>query len=328
MPASDARLTGADGDAALKVLVTGGAGFIGHHAVRALQDSLHQVLVVDNLSAGSRENLPEGTQLAVVDILDGTAVADVFAGFHPDVVLHLAAKVSIRGSVEDFAEDARQNFLGTAVVLEAAIKARTRRFVFASSMAVYDDSPRPQPLDESWPTRPLSPYGISKLAAEQLVQLMGRRAGVETLVLRLFNTFGTGQTLTPYVGVITIFINRILSGMPPVIFGDGSQRRDFVYVGDVARACVLAVEGRASGASVNVGTGTGTAVSEVAALLLERLGSRLEPEYVPARAEENRNSIADISLARSLLGYEPQASLSGKIDEVIQAQLGAKWAPS
>lgn len=301
------------------ICVTGGAGFIGHHTVRALLRAGHEVLVIDNLSTGKAENLPAGVPLKVADILDND-VENILADYSPEAVLHLAAKVSIRASVDAFAEDARQNFLGTARALAATIKSGARRFVMASSMAVYDDSPTPQPLSEDWPKKPLSPYGISKLAAEQLVHLMGRQSGTETLVLRFFNTFGTGQALTPYVGVITIFLDRIRSGQPPVIFGDGHQCRDFVYVGDVARACVLALESDACGQSINIGTGQGTTVNQVARLLLERLESPLEPVFAPAGAEENRNSIADVALARAVLGYQPSANLDDKIDEVIRGR--------
>ena len=252
----------------MKICVTGGAGFIGHHVVRVLQQGGHEVMVVDNLSMGTAENIP-GVPLVVADILDD-GLDQILKDFQTEAVLHLAAKVSIRGSVENFAADARENFLGTACVLEAAAKANIRRFVMASSMAIYSDSPTAQPIDEDWPKQPLSPYGISKLAAEQLVHLAGRQSGMETLALRFFNTFGLGQTLTPYVGVITIFIDRIASGQAPTIFGDGRQCRDFVYVGDISNACRLAMESSASGLSINIGSGKGTTVNDVAQLLLDR----------------------------------------------------------
>jgi UDP-glucose 4-epimerase len=303
----------------VKVFVTGGAGFIGHHTVRALVQAGHEVLVADNLSTGRREHLPPGTPLAVLDILDQPALEAAMQDFRPHWVLHLAARVSIRASVTDFTEDARQNFIGTSQVLEAAIKANSRRLVFASSMAVYADAPDPRPLPEDWPPEPLSPYGISKHASEQLLHLMGRRAGLTTMALRFFNTFGTGQTLTPYVGVITIFVNQILAGKPPVIFGDGRQCRDFVYVGDVARACVLALESSLTGLSLNIGTGRGTTVNDLAALLLSRLKSALTPEYAAVRPEELRNSVAATTQARTLLCFAAEFGLKDKIDEVIAA---------
>lgn len=300
----------------MRICVTGGAGFIGHHALRALTDAGHEVTAVDNLSTGRAERVPPGARLVVADVLDD-AGSRAIADSRPEAVLHLAARVTIRGSVDDFAEDARQNFLGAARALEAAVRAGARRFVLASSMAVYDDAPDGQLVDEDWPKRPGSPYGISKLAAEQLVHLMGRRSGVETLALRFFNTFGTGQMLTPYVGVITIFVNRILAGKAPVIFGDGNQRRDFVSVADVSRACLLALESRATGLSLNVGTGRGTTVNEVASMLLRKMGSTLTPEFAPPRPEESRNSVAAIDRARAVLGYQPGPGLADRVGEVI-----------
>lgn len=301
----------------MRVCVTGGAGFIGHHTVRALLEAGHEVAVVDNLSTGRANRLPRGLALQVADILEDAGTGAIL-DLRPEAVLHLAARVTIRGSVDDFVEDARQNLIGTARVLEAAIRAGTRRFVLASSMAVYDDAPPRQLIGEDWPKIPRSPYGISKLAAEQLVHLMGRRSGMETLALRFFNTFGSGQRFTPYVGVITIFVHRILAGQPVVIYGDGKQYRDFVSVADVSRACVLALQGAASGLSINVGTGTGTTVNQVAELLLQRMGSSLPPEFAPARPEETRNSIADIDLARKVLGYETGPGLADRIGDVIE----------
>lgn len=300
----------------MRICVTGGAGFIGHHTVRELGYYGHEILVIDNLTTGKKENLAPDVPFLQADILEEAGSKGII-DFRPEAVLHLAAKVTIRGSIETIAEDARQNFLGTAHVLEAALKAGTRRFVLASSMAIYMDSASPSPLDERWPTKPRSPYGISKLASEQLLHLMGERFGMSTMALRFFNTFGTGQALTPYVGVITIFINRILSGKPPVIFGDGEQCRDFVYVGDVARSCRLALESPVSGQSVNIGTGRPTSVNQIAKLLLSRMESPLTPVNTEERPEENRNSVANISLAREILGFQPDWRLEGKLDELI-----------
>lgn len=303
----------------MKICVTGGAGFIGHHTVRDLIRAGHDVLVIDNLTMGKRENLPDSVPLLTLDVLDKQRLPAAFADFKPEAVLHLAAKVSIRASADSFAEDAEQNFIGTVRVLEAAAGTGVRRLVTASSMAVYADSPDSSPINEGWKKEPLSPYGISKLASEQIVHVVGRHVGMETMALRFFNTFGPGQTITPYVGAITIFINRILTGRPPVIFGDGKQCRDFVHVRDVAGACLRALEDGSTGNSVNIGSGRGTNINDVAAMVLERLGADLVPHYADPRPEELRNSVADIRFAGKLMGYSPRFTLEDKIDEVISA---------
>ena len=306
----------------MRVCVTGGAGFIGHHTVKELQQHGHELLIIDNFSTGTPENLPPGVPFIDADILE-TGAARALQEFEPEAILHLAAKVTVRGSVEGIADDARQNFLGTACVLEAACAAGAKRFVMASSMAVYADAPSPAPLDENWPTAPRSPYGISKLAAEQLLHQTGQRTGMTTAVLRFFNTFGPGQALTPYVGVITIFINRLLSGDAPVIFGDGEQCRDFVHVADIARACRLALESSCSGQSINIGTARGTTVNQLAKMLIDNLAPALKAVHVGGRLEENRNSVADIGLALDLLGYHPRYTLEEKLTELIAAHLAA-----
>lgn len=300
----------------MRICVTGGAGFIGHHVVRELRAGGHDLLVVDNLSTGRRENLPTDVAFVHADILEKAGI-EAIRHYQPEALLHLAAQVTIRGSMEGISEDARQNFLGTARVLECALQAGVKRFVLASSMAIYADAPESAPINEQWPTRPRSPYGISKLASEELVHLMGERCGISTMALRFFNTFGTGQILTPYVGVITIFIDRILAGKPPIIFGDGEQCRDFVHVGDVARSCRLALESNQSGHSINIGTGQGTTINQIASLLLKRLRSDLSPSHTEGRSEENRNSVADISLAKTVLGYRPEGTLEGMLNEII-----------
>lgn len=301
----------------MKICITGGAGFIGHHTVNELLGRGHEILVLDNLSTGRKENLPEEVPFVDIDILDDR-LKNYLKEFHPDAVLHLAAMVTIRGSVDQFSEDARQNFQGTAKVIEASIRAGIKRFVFTSSMAVYADAPDANPINEAWLIKPLSPYGISKYASEELVHMMGKQAGFETMVLRLFNTYGTGQISSPYVGVINIFLEKLLGGEAPKIFGDGNQCRDFIYVGDVSRACRLALESKASGHSVNIGTGRGTTVNELARMLMDKLDSPLVPEYSKIRSEENRFSVADGKLAKEVIGFEPEFRLEDKVPEIIE----------
>ncbi|MFQ5515139.1 MAG: SDR family NAD(P)-dependent oxidoreductase [Myxococcota bacterium] len=285
-------------------LVTGGAGFIGSHLVRELLARGRAVSVLDDLSVGPRRNVPSAVRFIEGDVRDADAVDEALQGV--DCVFHNAAIVSVRASVEDFSRDADVNLMGTLNLLERMGRARVRKAVLASSMAVYADRAEPLPLPESHPTVPLSPYGIAKLAAERYWMLLCPHFGIEGTVLRYFNTYGPGQTLTPYVGVITIFINRLLAGQPPVVFGDGEQRRDFVHVDDVVAANLLTVEGDAASRILNVGTGRATSVNEIACELTALLAPDLKPIHEAAQPGEVRNAVADISAIREALGFEPR----------------------
>jgi UDP-glucose 4-epimerase len=193
-----------------------------------------------------------------------------------------------------------------------------RKIAFASSMAVYADSPKPEPISEEHPTEPLSPYGIAKLAAEKYCMRIARDNGVDCHVLRYFNTYGPGQTFTPYVGVITIFIRGLLRKERPMIYGDGEQRRDFVHVDDIVRANLLSLRSSVNHGVFNVGTGWATSVNEIAAMLCERIDPALAPYHVEAHPGELRYSIADIGRIATTLGYRPSAKLEDRIDEVIE----------
>jgi UDP-glucose 4-epimerase len=300
---------------ARRILVTGGAGFIGSHIVEALLEKGDSVHVIDDLSMGKRENVPREARFYEGDILDAPLVEQALEGV--DGVVHLAARVAIRDSVAHFYEDAQTNLMGTLQVLHRACKKKVKKFVFASSMAVYGDSPLPTPVSETSAQDPISPYGLSKLAAEKYVGLLAGQFDLPTVCLRYFNVFGPRQTFTPYVGVITIFIRALQKGQPPDIFGDGDQQRDFVYVGDIVKATLLALESDVSGEVFNVGTGRGTSVKEVARLLTQKLRPGLEPRFRPPQPGEIRHSIADISKIRRMLGFQPEGSLAEKIDEVI-----------
>jgi UDP-glucose 4-epimerase len=251
----------------MRVLVTGGAGFIGTHTVRLLLDTRHQVTVLDNLSNGRRQNLPAHPFLRLVigDITDSEAVADALSD--TDCVLHLAAQVSVASSVEDPIGSCRDNMLGFVTVLEQTRRAGITRFVYASSAAVYG-SPQELPLQETSSTAPLSPYGLEKLVNEQYAALYRELHGLSALGMRYFNVYGPGQdAASPYSGVISRFVERLSSGRPLCIHGDGLQTRDFVYVQDVAAANIAALSGAAEGV-VNVGTGSSRTLLE----LIETLG--------------------------------------------------------
>jgi len=299
------------------VLVTGGAGFIGSHLCEGLLRDNYRVRVLDDLSVGKRENIPPECEFIQGSILDADAVNTAVNGITH--ICHDAARVTIRGSVEKFYEDAQTNLMGTLLLLKTAGHYGVQRFVYASSMAVYSDSPKPVPVPETYSQIPASPYGISKLAAEQYVLMLGRDLGIQPVVLRYFNTFGTRQTYTPYVGVITIFITQLLQKKDITIFGDGEQRRDFIHVSDIVQANMLGLKRESAvGEILNIGTNRGTSVNELAAILTTKIYADAQIRHQDARAEELRYSIADISKARELLGYSPNTNLSSQILEVIQ----------
>ena len=310
-----------------KACVTGGAGFIGSRLVRRLRALDMEVAVIDNLSVGLRSNVPAGVELVEADILDVEKTGAVLRGC--DVVFHLAARVAIRSSFEFVVEDTTTNVAGTASVLRAAQRSGSVKKVIAtSSMAVYSDAPSPQPVGENHGTRPVSPYGISKLAAESLTHNLCAAAGIDSVVLRLFNTYGPGQRLSPYVGVVTIFVNKLASSQKPTIFGDGLQARDFVHVDDIVRGFVCAMETAVTGETFNIGTGRATTVNEVYSLVASHMGSSIEAEHAPAVPGELRFSVADISRARHVLNYEPAHEFASSIRPVIDEILADRSRPA
>jgi len=294
-------------------LVTGGAGFIGSHLTRTLLAQGRRVTVLDNLSVGRREAVPAGARFVHGDIRDDRAVADALR--EVDCVFHLAAQVTIRGSFERFHEDLDTNVMGTAQLLRAVDPGQVKWFTLASSMAVYADAESPAPIDESHPKRPLSPYGVGKLAAEDVAGQIMEARGIPFSAVRFFNTYGPGQTYTPYVGVLTIFITRLLRGEPITIFGDGNQQRDFVHVSDVV-AGTMATPGKTPG-RFNLGSGRGTSLNQLARMVLAKLAPGHQPQYASTQAGELRFSVANIDAARRVLGFTPTRSLEHDLDDVI-----------
>jgi UDP-glucose 4-epimerase len=259
--------------------------------------------------------VPGGARFVEGDIRDAAAVEDALTGV--DCVFHLAAQVTIRGSFDRFYEDLDTNVMGTARLLRAIDPARVKWFTLASSMAVYADAPAPMPIGEQHPTDPISPYGVGKLAAEGVARQVLAAKGIPFTAARLFNTFGPGQTYTPYVGVLTIFVTRLLRGQPITIFGDGEQQRDFIHVDDIV-AGTIGATGRAAG-TFNLGTGRGTSLNQLAALVLSRLAPGTAAQYGPAQAGELRFSVADITAARRAFDFAPSRSLERNLDDVIDA---------
>lgn len=296
-------------------LVTGGAGFIGSHLSRALLQGGTRVTVLDDLSVGRRDAVPDGARFVHGDIRDDGAIASALQDV--DCVFHLAAQVTIRGSFDRFREDLDTNVMGTARLLSALDPARIKWFTLASSMAIYADADSPAPIDESHPVRPLSPYGVGKLAAEDVSSQVLAARGIPFTAVRYFNTYGPGQGYTPYVGVLTIFITRLLRGERITIFGDGEQQRDFVHVSDIV-AGTMATPGKTPG-RYNLGTGRGTTLNQLASMVLARLAPNQQPLYAEAPGGELRYSVANIDAARRHLGYSPARSLARDLDGVIQS---------
>jgi len=292
----------------MRAIVTGGAGFIGSHVVEALLARGDEVHVLDDLSKGKRENVPAGAVLHVADIRDPDAVFDAV---RPEAVLHLAAQADVRVSVERPAFDAEVNVLGTVRVLEAA-RRHGAQVVFASTGgAIYGECDGPAPEDA--PRLPLAPYGASKLCGEEYLATYNRLYGTRHVSLRLGNVYGPRQEPHGEAGVVAIFMGLLHEGGTPRIFGDGSQTRDYVFVGDVARA-VLAALGQ-DGGVFNVGTGIETSVLELYAAIQAASGIEREPEHAPPRLGELQRSVLDVSLAARVLGWRPETSLADGLAE-------------
>lgn len=294
-----------------RVLVTGGAGFIGSHTVEALLAEGRHVRVLDDFSAGRRENLPEaGEALEIVDgdVRDAGAVATAMRD--ASHCLHLAAQVSVARSVAEPARSAEHNVLGTVNVFQAAREAGVSRVVYASSAAVYGDpDPGELPLTEDAPPRPLAPYGLEKWIDERYADLYRSMAGLSALGLRYFNVYGPRQDpASPYAGVISVFVDCLLSGRTPCIFGDGRQSRDFIYVADVARANLAALSSPREGVC-NVATRQGTEINELFAILRELTGAGARPRYESAREGDILHSLGSVERMRAWLDVTPAWTL-------------------
>jgi UDP-glucose 4-epimerase len=287
----------------LRAIVTGGAGFIGSHVVEALLARGDEVLALDDLSNGKRENVPEAARLVVADVREG--LDKDFDDLRPEVCFHLGAQVDVRVSVERPAHDAGVNVLGTIRVLEAARRHGTQVIFSSTGGAIYGECDGPAPEDAA--RRPLAPYGVSKLAGEEYLAAYNRLYDTHHVSLRFGNVYGPRQDPHGEAGVVAIFLGKLAVGEPPRVFGDGKQTRDYVYAGDVARA-TLAAAGH-DGGVFNVGTGRETSVLELYDLCKRVAGSDLEPELAPPRLGELQRSVLDVSRAEQELAWRPEVSL-------------------
>jgi UDP-glucose 4-epimerase len=300
----------------MRVLLTGGAGFIGSHVAEALLERSHEVAVLDNLSSGKYENVPEGARLFGEDIRSGCE--EVFQEFRPEVLCHQAAQMDVRRSVREPDFDADVNVLGTIRLLQNCAKYGVRRVIFASTGGAVYGEQEEFPAPEDHPQYPVSPYGVSKLAGERYLHFYHVQYGLSYAALRYANVYGPRQDPHGEAGVVAIFSGNLAAQKVSTINGTGEQTRDYVYVGDVARANVLALEGDPPSCAYNVGTGVETSVNRLHELLLGVSGKDLPPKHGPAKPGEQLRSSIDPARAGRALGWRPEVELAMGLKETLR----------
>lgn len=291
----------------MRILITGGAGFIGSNVADAFVALGHEVMVIDNLSSGKKEYVPAAARFVLCDVTSDTAVEAVRT-FRPEIVNHHAAQINVRASVADPQFDARVNILGSIRLLEAARQYGVRKFLFASSGGAGYGEQEQFPAEETHPIRPVSPYGAAKMSVELYLNYYRVQYGLEYTALRYANVYGPRQDPHGEAGVVAIFAERLLRGQTAIVNGDGEQTRDFVFVGDLVRANVSALT-RGDGMSINIGTGIETSVNTVFRLLRDLAGSRQEEIHGPSMPGEQRRSCLENLMASCELGWYPETSL-------------------
>ena len=291
----------------MKIIVTGGAGFIASHIVDAYLDAGHEVHILDDFSTGQASNLNSKATLHRVDI-GGADAARLVGEIKPDVLNHHAAQMDVRHSVADPTFDARVNILGFINLLEACKNSGVKKAIFASSGGAIYGEQDVFPAPESHATQPASPYGVSKRAGELYLSYYHQAFGLPYIALRYANVYGPRQSAKGEAGVVAIFLSLLLAGKPPVINGDGRQTRDYVYVGDVVAANLAALQSAFVG-PLNIGTGVETDVVTIFQHLREAVGSSIEPQHGPPKAGEQRRSCLDTGRAAQVLGWRPQMTL-------------------
>jgi UDP-glucose 4-epimerase len=292
----------------LKILVTGGAGFIGSHIVDILIENGHDVSILDNLSTGNEKNLNSSAKFIKGDILDKNLD---LTGF--ECVIHEAAQINVRTSVEDPIFDANINVLGTINILEKIKEYGVKKIIFSSSGGAVYGEPEYLPVDEKHGVKPLSPYGLSKFCAEEYIKLYNRLYGIEYCILRYSNVYGKRQDPLGEAGVISIFIDKMKKGKTPIIYGDGNQTRDFVNVKDVAKANLMALDWKND--IVNIGSGKETSVNELFKIISSKTGFNKDPIYEKEREGEVYRIYIDYTKAKSL-GWIPEVELDNGIREI------------
>jgi len=300
----------------MRVLVTGGAGFIGSHLTDHLLERGHEVAAADNLSTGKRENVPEGASFYEADIRSG--LDEVFSEFRPEAVAHQAAQMDVRRSVREPDFDADVNVLGTVRLLQNCVAHEVQKFVFASTGGAVYGEQREFPATEDHPQYPVSPYGVSKLAGERYLHYYETQYGLPYVALRYANVYGPRQDPHGEAGVVAIFCGNLRDGKTSTINGTGEQTRDYVFVGDVARANVLALENEVPSGAYNVGTGIETDVNRLYELLLEASDKDLPPEHGPGKPGEQSRSSVDPSRAGEVFGWRPEVALTSGLRDTLR----------
>jgi len=300
-----------------RILVTGGAGFIASHVADHLVAAGHEVAVVDNLSMGKREYVPAAAQFYPYDI-KSPETFDLICRWQPQVIVHHAAQMSVQVSVSNPILDAQENILGSLNLFQAAVQAGVEKIIFASTGgAMYGDE-APLPAREEYPARPEAPYGIAKLAVEHYMHFYHREHGIIPICLRYANVFGPRQNGQGEAGVVAIFIEKFLAGQQPRINGDGLQTRDFVFVGDIVAANLLALNYPKAG-TFNIGTGRETDILTIYLEVQKLMGSPLGPAHGPAKPGEQRRSALSSDLAQRELGWQPRTDLTAGLAQTVAA---------
>ena len=303
----------------MRIMVTGGAGFIGSHTVDALVASgAGEVSVLDDLSTGKRNQVNAKATLYQTDLRDAAAVGSVVERARPEIIFHLAAQMDVRRSVADPAFDAQVNLVGFLNLIESARRHGLKRVVFASTGgAIYGEQDE-FPCSEEHPCRPVSPYGVAKLATEAYLFFYKAEYGIDYLALRFGNVYGPRQDPHGEAGVVAIFCGRILDGKPVTIYGDGTQTRDYVYVGDVVRAVVAAAKSSASGTALNIGTGIETNVNDLYSTLAGIADFPTRAEHAAARPGEQKRSVISPARAARELGWRPEKKLADGLEATFK----------
>jgi UDP-glucose 4-epimerase len=300
-----------------RILVTGGAGFIASHVSDQLVAAGHEVTVVDNLSTGKQEYVPAAAQFYPYDI-KSPEIANLIRDWHPQVIVHHAAQMSVQVSVSDPVKDAQENILGSLNLFQAAAQARVEKIIFASTGGAMYGNEAPLPAREEDRAQPEAPYGIAKMAVEHYLHFYQAEHGLIPICLRYANVFGPRQNGQGEAGVVAIFIEKLLAGQQPRINGDGLQTRDFVFVGDIVAANLLALDYPKAG-TFNIGTGQETDIVTIYLKLQELMASPLGPVHGPAKPGEQRRSALDSTLAQKELGWQPKTTLSEGLAQTVAA---------